>query len=56
MSKIIMQNGNAIEIAEQAQKENIMDLRQAAVLKAANGLTSLSEINRVTKAQQTSEH
>ncbi len=49
MSKIIMQNGNAIEIAEQAKKENIADLRESALVKAANGLTSLSEINRVTK-------
>ncbi|MFT4925561.1 MAG: type IV pilus assembly protein PilB [Phenylobacterium sp.] len=51
MSKIIMQNGNAIEIAEQAKLENIPDLRESALLKAANGLTSLSEVNRVTKAQ-----
>lgn len=55
MAKIIMVNGNAIEIAEQAQKENIMDLRQAAVLKAAHGLTSLSEVNRVTKPHQQNE-
>lgn len=51
MSKIIMQNGNAIEIAEQAKLENVADLRESALLKAANGLTSMSEVNRVTKAQ-----
>ncbi len=55
MAKIILADGNAIEIAAQAQKENIIDLRQAAVQKAAHGLTSLSEINRVTKAHQQHE-
>ena len=52
MSKIIMAGGNAIQIAEQASQENIMDLRQAAVLKAAKGMTSLTEINRVTKPHE----
>ncbi|MFT5161785.1 MAG: type IV pilus assembly protein PilB [Alteromonadaceae bacterium] len=50
MAKIIIKNGNFIEIAEQARSENMADLRESALLKAANGLTSLIEINRVTKA------
>lgn len=47
--RIIMQGGNAIDIADQAQKEGIADLRQSGLKKAASGVTSLEEINRVTK-------
>ena len=32
-----------------AQKVGIRDLRQSALLKVRNGITSLAEINRVTK-------
>lgn len=49
IQKIILQGGNAMQIAEAAQREGIPDLRQSALLKAKNGLTSLAEINRVTK-------
>ena len=49
IQKIILEGGNAIEIAEAAQREGIRDLRQSALLKAKNGATSLAEINRVTK-------
>ena len=46
---IVLQGGGALQIAEAAQKAGIRDLRQSALLKAKNGVTSLSEINRVTK-------
>ncbi len=49
IQKIVLEGGNAIEIAEAAQREGIRDLRQSALLKAKNGATSLAEINRVTK-------
>jgi type IV pilus assembly protein PilB len=49
IQRIILEGGNAIEIAEAAQREGIRDLRQSALLKAKNGATSLAEINRVTK-------
>jgi type IV pilus assembly protein PilB len=49
IQKIVLQGGNAMEIAEAAQREGIRDLRESALLKAKNGLTSLAEINRVTK-------
>jgi len=49
MGRIIMSEGNAQDLADQAQKEGINDLRQSALLKAAAGITSLEEINRVTK-------
>jgi len=44
----IMQGANSLDIAKQAQQENINNLRQSGLLKAASGLTSLAEVNRVT--------
>jgi len=49
IGRIIMQGGNAMDIADQAQKEGVADLRQSGLKKAASGVTSLEEINRVTK-------
>jgi type IV pilus assembly protein PilB len=46
---IVLEGGNAMKIAEAAQKSGVRDLRQSALLKVKNGITSLSEINRVTK-------
>jgi type IV pilus assembly protein PilB len=46
---IILEGGNAMQIAEAAQRSGIRDLRQSALMKARNGITSLAEINRVTK-------
>lgn len=49
IGKIIMAGGNAIEIAEQAKREKIPDLRESALMKVAQGVMSLEEANRVTK-------
>ncbi len=49
IAAIVLQGGNAMDIAEAAQKIGINDLRQSALIKAAQGTTSLAEINRVTK-------
>ncbi|MFL9584471.1 type IV-A pilus assembly ATPase PilB [Stenotrophomonas sp. AB1(2024)] len=49
ISIIVLAGGNAIQIAEAAQRAGIKDLRQSALIKAAAGTTSLAEINRVTK-------
>jgi len=49
IARIILEEGNALKIAEQARKEGIADLRKAALQKVANGVTDLIEINRVTK-------
>jgi type IV pilus assembly protein PilB len=49
IASIILSEGNAIAIAEQARKEGILDLRQSALKKVAAGVTDLIEINRVTK-------
>ncbi len=49
IQKIILQGGNALQIAEVAKAAGINDLRASALLKVKNGLTSLAEIDRVTK-------
>ncbi len=46
---IVLAGGNAMQIAEAAQKSGVRDLRQSALMKVRNGVTSLAEINRVTK-------
>ncbi len=48
MGRIIMEGGNAIQIADQAVSEGVIDLRRAGLNKVKEGLTSLEEINRVT--------
>ena len=48
MGRIIMEGGNAMQIADQAAKEGVIDLRQAGLNKVKEGVTSLVEINRVT--------
>ncbi|MFM1891877.1 MAG: hypothetical protein RLZ44_954, partial [Pseudomonadota bacterium] len=47
--RIIMEGGNSLDIADQAAKEGIRDLRKSGLRKVKAGLTSLEEINRVTK-------
>lgn len=49
LQRIIMEEGNSIQIAEQARKEGFDDLRTSGLLKAMQGITSLEEVNRVTK-------
>ena len=48
ISRIIMNNGNAIEIADASQRAGFDDLRISALKKVAQGVTSLEEANRVT--------
>jgi type IV pilus assembly protein PilB len=48
INRIIMNNGNAIDIADQAHREGIRDLRQSGLLKVRQGVTSLEEIEAVT--------
>ncbi len=48
ISKLIMESANSIAIYEQARKEGFYDLRQSALVKAAMGLISLEEVNRIT--------
>jgi type IV pilus assembly protein PilB len=49
IQKIILEGGNALQIAAAAARSGVKDLRKSALLKAKNGVTSLAEINRVTK-------
>ncbi|MCL1125771.1 type IV-A pilus assembly ATPase PilB [Shewanella surugensis] len=45
----IMQGGNSLDIANQAKKQGMQDLRLSGLLKVIEGVTSLAEINRVTQ-------
>lgn len=44
LQRIIMNNGNEVDITRQAQKEGLVDLRHAGLLKVMAGITSLNEI------------
>ncbi|HBF06658.1 MAG: type IV-A pilus assembly ATPase PilB [Gammaproteobacteria bacterium] len=48
LSRIIMSDGNSIEISDKARSEGYPDLRAAGLKKAKDGVTSLEEVNRVT--------
>jgi type IV pilus assembly protein PilB len=48
IGRIIMTGGNAIDIADQAAKEGVWDLRRAGLEKVKVGMTSIAEINSVT--------
>ena len=49
IQKIVLEGGNAIQIAAESRRIGINDLRLSALKKVRDGLTSLAEINRVTK-------
>ena len=49
MERLIMGGANSIDLADQARKEGIDDLRRSALKKVIQGLLSLEEANRVTK-------
>ncbi len=49
LQKIIMQGANSLDINTQIRKEGFMSLRASGLLKVMQGVTSLAEINRVTK-------
>ncbi len=49
IASLIMEGGNSIQIAKAAREAGFNNLRTSALRKAAQGLTSLEEANRVTK-------
>ncbi|WP_444923181.1 type IV-A pilus assembly ATPase PilB [Microbulbifer sp. DLAB2-AF] len=49
ISRIIMEGGNSIQIADQAREEGFSNLRTSALRKVVMGIISLEEANRVTK-------
>jgi type IV pilus assembly protein PilB len=48
MGRMVMNGCNSIELADQARKEGILDLRAAGLNKVRQGITSLAELARVT--------
>jgi type IV pilus assembly protein PilB len=48
IGRIIMGGGSVLDIKEQAAREGVWGLRQSALKKVRDGVTSLEEINRVT--------
>jgi type IV pilus assembly protein PilB len=48
IGRIIMEGGNAMQIADQAVADGVADLRRAGLNKVRLGITGLEEINRVT--------
>jgi type IV pilus assembly protein PilB len=49
MRALILEGGNAMQLAEQAAAEGINDLRASGLNKVRMGVTSIEEIDRVTK-------
>jgi len=48
IQRIILASGSAMDIAAQAQKEGVRDLRQSGLIKVRAGMTTLEEIISVT--------
>ncbi|MNT43257.1 hypothetical protein D3C71_1728190 [compost metagenome] len=48
IQRIILRDGSALEIAEQAKAEGVRSLRASGLYKAKQGLTSLEEVLAVT--------
>ena len=48
--RIIMSNGNTLDIAAQAKREGVRNLRESGLMKVKQGVTSLEEIEAVTNA------
>ena len=48
LGRIILDNGNAMQIADAAINEGMYTLRQSAIKQALNSVTSLQEVTRIT--------
>lgn len=49
MEKLVMEGGNSLQLEQQSRVEGVLTLREAGLNKVRTGITSLEEINRVTK-------
>jgi type IV pilus assembly protein PilB len=49
ISRLILEGGNSMQLADQAKREGVADLRMSGLRKVKSGITSLAELNRVTK-------
>lgn len=48
IARVILEGGNAVQIAEASEAEGIWDLRRSGLEKVKDGYISLEEVNRVT--------
>jgi len=48
MKRLIIEGANSVQLADQATAEEIWDIRKSGLAKAKQGITSLTEVNRVT--------
>jgi type IV pilus assembly protein PilB len=48
IQKIILNEGTSMDIAQQAQRDNVRDLRQSGLIKVRSGMTTLEEVISVT--------
>ena len=48
IGRIILAGGSAVDIADQAAKEGVWDLRRSGLEKVKQGITSIEEVNSVT--------
>jgi type IV pilus assembly protein PilB len=48
IQRIILGNGNAMQIADQARREGVRDLRRSGLLKVMQGVTTIEEVLGVT--------
>ena len=48
LKRLIIEGANAVQLADQALEEGIWDIRRSGLEKVKNGITSLTEVNRVT--------
>ncbi len=49
MKRLVMEGRNSIDLADQAQREGVPDIRQSAIKKVKDGMLSIEEMNRVTQ-------
>ncbi len=49
ITRLILEGGDAMQLADQAQREGVADLRQSGLRKVKSGIIGLEELNRVTK-------
>ena len=48
IQRLILAGGNAMEIADQAKRDGVRDLRESGLIKVKAGMTTLEEVIAVT--------
>ena len=48
MKRLIIEGANAVQLADQSEDEGVWDIRRSGLAKVKAGVTSLTEVNRVT--------